>query len=36
MLLVGRPLGDAHRVQREQRGDGVEAGVEGLGQDAEA
>ena len=36
MLVVGRALGDADRVQREQRGRRVDAGVHGLGEDAEA
>ena len=36
VLGVGGTLGDADRIQREQRGRGVEAGVHGLGQDAQA
>ena len=36
VLVIGGPLGDADRVQRQQRGRRVDAGVHGLGEDAEA
>ena len=36
MLRIGRAVGDAHGPQREQRSGRVDAGVHGLGEDAEA
>ncbi len=36
VALVRRPVGDTHREKRDDRGDEVEAGMQGLGKNAEA